>query len=112
MIRRDKAAKRVIGMPGDFVSVLTPGKRPEQLEDMDAVGGELREEIIQVPEGHCWIAGDNLDWSRDSRVYGPVPLALVKGKVVAILWPWDCIGWVKNALVDLVDVEPEWRLTK
>lgn len=36
-----------------------------------------------MPEGHCWVLGDNLTESRDSRTYGPVPLGLVKGKVVA-----------------------------
>ena len=35
---------------------------------------------MQVPEGHCWVLGDNLTESRDSRVYGPIPLALVRGK--------------------------------
>lgn len=37
----------------------------------------------QVPPGHVWLTGDNLILSRDSREYGPVPLALVKGRVVA-----------------------------
>lgn len=39
--------------------------------------------LHQVPEGHVWVAGDNLPWSRDSRMYGPVPLGLVKGKLIA-----------------------------
>jgi hypothetical protein len=38
---------------------------------------------VQVPPGHVWLQGDNLILSRDSREYGPVPLALVKGRVVA-----------------------------
>ena len=38
---------------------------------------------LQVPEGHCWILGDNLTESRDSRTYGPIPLGLINGKVVA-----------------------------
>ncbi len=37
---------------------------------------------VVVPEGHMWVQGDNLVLSRDSREYGPVPLALVKGRVV------------------------------
>jgi len=32
--------------------------------------------------GHVWLQGDNLIMSRDSREYGPVPLGLVKGRVV------------------------------
>ena len=42
---------------------------------------------VQVPEGHCWLIGDNVDASRDSRFYGPLPLALIKGKVIARVLP-------------------------
>lgn len=37
---------------------------------------------LQVPQGHVWLQGDNVVNSTDSRNYGPVPAALVKGKVV------------------------------
>lgn len=109
MIPGAQGAKRVVGMPGDFVSVLTPGKRDEDMDDESIVGGEVREEMIQVPEGHCWLAGDNLEWSRDSRVFGPVPLGLVRGKVLAIIWPWSRMGWLRNSLVDPSAEEVEWR---
>lgn len=36
----------------------------------------------QVPQGHVWIQGDNLLHSLDSRAYGPVPLGLVRGRVM------------------------------
>lgn len=42
-----------------------------------------RADYDKVPQGHCYIVGDNLPWSRDSRDYGPLPLALIQGKVVA-----------------------------
>ncbi|EGX51349.1 hypothetical protein AOL_s00054g419 [Orbilia oligospora ATCC 24927] len=64
--------KRVIGMPGDYV-----------VTDPMAAGSGEETMMVKVPEGHCWIAGDNLSHSIDSRFYGPVPLALVMGKVVA-----------------------------
>jgi hypothetical protein len=35
-----------------------------------------------VPPGHIWIQGDNPTHSLDSRQYGAVPLALVRGRVV------------------------------
>lgn len=65
------AIKRVIGMPGDFVLVEPTGPRSDKM--------------IQVPEGHCWVVGDNLGSSRDSRFYGPVPLALIRAKVVSVV---------------------------
>lgn len=52
----------------------------------------------QVPEGHCWIIGDNLGASRDSRFYGPLPLAMIKGKVIARVWPLSRRGWFENTL--------------
>lgn len=42
--------------------------------------------------------GDNRSVSRDSRTYGPVPLALIKGKVVAKVWPWRERKWIENSL--------------
>ena len=60
--------------------------------------------LSKIPEGHCWVAGDNIPDSRDSRDYGPIPLALIKGKVVARVWPFSQRKWFKNALQP-VDVE-------
>jgi inner membrane protease subunit 1 len=110
MIPNARGAKRVIGMPGDFVCVMTPGKTDAEIEDHSIVGGEVKEEMFQVPEGHCWLAGDNLDWSRDGRIFGPVPLGLVKGKVVAVVWPPSAMSWIKNSLTNPSAEEAEWRI--
>lgn len=29
-------------------------------------------DVIRVPEGHCWVEGDNKNSSLDSRTFGPV----------------------------------------
>ena len=57
----------------------------------------------QVPEGHCWLLGDNLPFSRDSRFYGAVPLALIKGKVIARVWPRSDMGWIRNNVQQRVE---------
>jgi hypothetical protein len=44
-------------------------------------------ECLVVPKGHVWLEGDNSLCSLDSRDYGPVPMALVNGKVVCRLIP-------------------------
>lgn len=54
--------------------------------------------LRQVPEGHVFVGGDNLPWSRDSRNYGPVPLGLVNGKIIARVWPLSKIQWVQNTM--------------
>ncbi|KAH7380318.1 peptidase S24/S26A/S26B/S26C [Phaeosphaeria sp. MPI-PUGE-AT-0046c] len=104
--------KRVIGMPGDFVAVVTPGKRDDDLgkEDTEDKWATVKEQMIQVPEGHCWVAGDNLDWSRDSRLFGPLPLGLVKGKVLAVCWPPADAKWLggKIDIKDVQEKEHEW----
>lgn len=40
-------------------------------------------QYIKVPRGHVWLQGDNLACSIDSRDYGPVPEATLKGRVLA-----------------------------
>lgn len=58
----------------------------------------------QVPEGHCWVIGDNLPWSRDSRHFGPMPLALIKGKVIAKVLPWSERKRIENRLQPVQNV--------
>lgn len=91
MRRGYRAMKRVVAMPGDFVLRDTPGR------------GEW---MVQVPEGHCWVAGDNLEWSRDSRHFGPLPLALIKGralfKITTSSWLLPKrVAWLDSGLTDI-----------
>jgi mitochondrial inner membrane protease subunit 1 len=82
------SCKRVIGMPGDYV-VRDPDASPTiGGAPLPGVKGHYtdlaRKEpmMIQVPEGHVWVAGDNLSHSRDSRFHGAVPMALIQGKMI------------------------------
>lgn len=63
--------------------------------DPDGVIGSLRTEAqyVTVPKGHVFLGGDNLACSTDSREYGPVPLALVKGKIVKTFVPGTYVDW-------------------
>ena len=88
--------KRILGMPGDYV-ILDPSQASTANVDVGPTAGMM----VQVPEGHCWLGGDNLPWSRDSRDYGPVPLALISGKLVGVfrwMFPLPVFYPVKNTL--------------
>lgn len=83
-----KVGKRIIGMPGDYV--VNDRSAPAGQGGASLLGRRVTENersepmMIEVPEGHVWVAGDNLAWSRDSRFYGPLPMALIRGKVLAV----------------------------
>ncbi|KAB5519997.1 hypothetical protein DKX38_024316 [Salix brachista] len=76
---KQKLIKRIIGLPGDWI-------------------GTPQNDVIKIPEGHCWVEGDNPVSSMDSRTFGPIPLGLVHGRATTIVWPPQRICQVEKRI--------------
>lgn len=76
--------KRLIGLPGDVICVDPTGAMAPSTEH------------VVIPKGHVWLIGDNAEMSRDSRQYGPVSMGLLRGKLVAKVWPLTSASWFQN----------------
>ncbi|MFN3198018.1 MAG: signal peptidase I [Bradymonadia bacterium] len=60
-----------------------------QPEDTVQAGARLPSFPWKIPEGHVMVMGDNRDNSSDSRVWGLVPMANIKGRALFIWLSWD-----------------------
>lgn len=82
--RSGTVCKRVLGLPGDVV-VRPPGGSGSSHNMRQ--NKYRRDGLLVIPDGHVWLEGDNTMNSSDSRTYGPIPAALVVGRVLARVWP-------------------------
>lgn len=96
----DYFVKRIIGLPGDRLSVREghPVINGHELthEPYVAPCGESPEcnmpKTIVIPPGHYFMMGDNRGDSDDSRFWGPIPESWIVGAVFFTYWPIDRIG--------------------
>jgi signal peptidase I len=92
--------KRVIGLPGDRISIdrgrvylngkpLRESYVPEEYRDVRSMAETI------VPEDAYFMMGDHRSISSDSREFGPVDRDLVYGKAVFVYWPTKDAGVVE-----------------
>ena len=81
----DDLVKRVIGVPGEAISahgghVFINNK---QLPEPYLPPGTFTSDFgrVKIPANSYWVLGDNRGNSKDSRVYGPIGRADIKGLV-------------------------------
>ncbi|WZY96052.1 hypothetical protein YC2023_068381 [Brassica napus] len=84
---KDKYIKRIVGLPGEWIS--------------------SSRDVIRVPEGHCWVEGDNKASSLDSRTFGPIPLGLIRGRVTSVVWPPQRVDLLKMGRLFVIDLQGE-----
>jgi signal peptidase I len=122
--------KRVIGMPGDTVSlengrvfVTPPGGSPVRLDEpyVVVVDGDTaptlprdaeRKSEWTVPEGQYFVMGDNRPQSQDSRFFGPIERSSIIGRAWLRYFPLDRIGFMEKPVypgLDETDAEAGWR---
>jgi len=87
----DEFVKRVIGLPGETVEgrggrVFVNGRElVEPYLPANSVINDFGQ--VRVPPGQVFVMGDNRENSADSRVFGPIRLATIVGRVIVRVWP-------------------------
>ena len=70
--------KRIVALEGDVVTTKPPFPFPRE----------------DVPQGHVWVEGEE-GKSLDSNYYGSVPVGLIVGRIVGVVWPWRRRCWTR-----------------
>ena len=108
--------KRVIGMPGDTITlengrvfVTQPGSSPVRIEEPYVVREPdgsasatlprdpqgIEDEWV-VPDGSYFVMGDNRPQSQDSRAFGPIDEELILGRAWLRYFPLERIGLIER----------------
>jgi signal peptidase I len=107
--------KRVIGLPGDTISlengrvfVTRPGENPVRIEEPYVAtladgstaptiprNGEGTREWT-VPEDAYFVMGDNRSSSQDSRAFGPISEELILGRAWLRYFPLERVGLIER----------------
>ena len=84
--------KRVIGLPEEVLEVKN---NQVFIDDQGLIEPYLASATqryfgpVHIPADHVFVMGDNRNFSRDSRVIGPVPIERVRAKAWISIWPID-----------------------
>ena len=94
--------KRVIGLPGETVSIQNGqvSVNGTLLDEPYIAASPLYNGTWVVTDGQLFVLGDNRNESKDSHEWGLLPMENIIGKAVLIYWPppkWEMIDHVEPA---------------
>ncbi len=95
--QQEPLIKRVVGLPGETVAVHDGAVYVnDQRQDEPYIAGLTTSCYapcgpLTLGPDEYFMLGDNRPNSRDSRAFGPVPLAQIIGRVVLRYWPLDAL---------------------
>lgn len=105
-ISTDDYIKRVIGLPGETVSIKNNKvyindkllNEDYLKNDVPTQGGSFLQEgqNYKVADGEFFVMGDNRSHSYDSRSFGPIKKKVINGRAWIIYWPVNLAGVVKS----------------
>ena len=89
--------KRVVGLPGDELELRhgylyvngVQTEEPYVQHQYRRTDYKRNFGPVTVPAGNYFVMGDHRNCSQDSRVWGPVPRELIKGRALLIWWSFE-----------------------
>lgn len=100
--------KRIVALPGETVSIeagrfIVNGRPLDDLPDFVGRGFtpsgiglfSSQTDALTLTPDTCFVVGDNLTNSLDSRHFGGVPLSAIRGKATKIYWPPNRAGNIR-----------------
>ncbi len=104
----DDLIKRVIGLPGEYISVSgdeiyingklfvenSDKQKTDYKQDFNSAS-EILEKGIKLNSDEYYVVGDHRNVSMDSRSFGPIKRNQIVGKAFFVFWPLDHVGLIK-----------------
>jgi signal peptidase I len=89
--------KRVIALPGESIEYKDGNLFINDKKTKDKYGSGETEDIekIKLKKDEYFVMGDNREWSKDSRIIGPVKEKDIQGETKITIFPVNKIGIAK-----------------
>jgi signal peptidase I len=107
--KHDDLIKRVIALPGESIEirnciVFIDGQTLEepyldalqlaQTAPSERCGSHVDMSETTIPDEHVFVMGDNRVQSYDSRDFGSIEIAKIRGRAFVALWPFNAWSWL------------------